>query len=122
MPTDVGNTLFRYITEERGRKDDPRIFLGEKAPHKPVGRATCGRALNTALPDRDVKGSGFHVTRKTYATNLLRGGVGATIVADALGQRGTSSVHRYLSLDTERMRMCALSLEDNGIGGWDYGK
>lgn len=120
MPTDVGNALFRYITEERGRKDDPRIFLGEKAPHKPVGKATCGKALKTALPDRNVEGSGFHVTRKTYATNLLRGGVGAATVADALGQRGTASVHRYLSLDVERMRMCALSLEDNGIGGWDH--
>lgn len=122
MPVDVGNVLFRYITEERGRKKDPRIFLGEKAPHRPVGRATCGRALKTALPDRHAEGSGFHVTRKTYATNLLREGIGAATVADALGQRGTSSVHRYLSLDTERMRMCALSLEDNGIGGWDYGK
>lgn len=122
MPVDVGNALFRYITEERGRKKDPRIFLGEKAPHRPVGRATCGRALKTALPDRHAEGSGFHVTRKTYATNLLREGIGAATVADALGQRGTSSVHRYLSLDTERMRMCALSLEENGIGGWDYGK
>lgn len=122
MPTDVGNALFRYITEERGRKNDPRIFLGEKAPYKPVGRATCGRALKAALPNRNVEGSGFHVTRKTYATNLLRGGVGAAIVADALGQRGISSVHRYLSLDTERMKMCSLSLEDNGIGGWDDGK
>jgi len=122
MPTDVGNALFRYITEERGIKNNSKIFLGEKAPHRPVGRATCNRALKSALPNRNVKGSGFHVTRKTYATNLLRGGVGAATVADALGQRGTSSVHRYLSLDMERMRMCALSLIDNGIGGLDYGK
>ena len=64
-----------------------------------MGRTTCGRALKTALPDRKVEGSGFHVTRKTYATNLLRSGVGAGTVADALGQRGTTSVHRYLSLD-----------------------
>ena len=122
MPTDVGNALFRYITEERGQKEEPRIFLGEKAPHKPVERAACGLALKTALPDRHVAGSGFHVTRKTYATQLLRGGVGAAVVADALGQRGTSSVDRYLSLDTDRMRMCALSLDDCRIGGWDYGK
>lgn len=118
MPTDVGNALYRYITNERGRKDSPEIFLGEKAPHRPVGRATCSLALKTALPDRQVKGSGFHVTRKTYATNLLRGGVGAATVADALGQRNTSSVHRYLSLDEDRMRMCAISLAANGIGVW----
>lgn len=119
MPTEVGNVLFRYIMEERGKKDNPSIFLSEKAPHKPLGRAVCHRALETALPDRDVPGSGFHVTRKTYATNLLRNGVGMIHVADALGQRGTSSVHKYLALDEDRMKMCALSLEDCGIGRWE---
>lgn len=120
MPAEVGNALFRYITEERGKNKSPNIFLSEKAPHKAVGRAACGKALNTALPDRKVEGSGFHVTRKTYATALLRNGVGVNTVAEALGQRGTSSVHRYLSLDQERMRMCALELNSCGIGGWNH--
>ncbi|MDD3041181.1 tyrosine-type recombinase/integrase [Bacteroides sp.] len=118
MPTEVGNALFRYIMEERHKKAAPNIFLSEKAPHRIVGRAVCIRALKTALPNRDLEGSGFHVTRKTYATNLLRKGVGADMVANALGQQGTASVHRYLSLDVDRMRICALSLKDCGIGGW----
>jgi site-specific recombinase XerD len=122
MPTEVGNALFRYIKEERHQKDNPCIFLSEKAPYKPVGRSTCNRALDSALPDRNVSGSGFHVTRKTYATSLLRNGVGADLVADALGQHGTASVHRYLSLDTDRMQMCALSLNDCGIGRWNNGQ
>lgn len=120
MPAEVGNALFRYITEERGQNKSPNIFLSEKAPHKSVGCAVCRKALNTALPDRKVEGSGFHVTRKTYATALLRNGVGTDVVAEALGQRGTSSVHRYLSLDQERMRMCALELDSCGIGGWSH--
>ncbi len=45
MPTEVGNAIYRYITEERHTKDFQNIFLSEKAPHKPVGRAVCGRAL-----------------------------------------------------------------------------
>jgi len=81
--------------EERGKKNNPSIFLSEKAPHKPVGRAVCHTALKTALPERNVPASGFHVTRKTYATGLLKNGVGIMHVADALGQRGISSVHRY---------------------------
>lgn len=120
MPADVGNALFRYITEERGPKSSPRVFLSEKSPRKPIGRAVCNAALKTALPDRKVEGSGFHVTRKTYATQLLKNGVGAAMVAEALGQRGTSTVHRYLSLDTDRMRMCPLSLTECGIGGWTH--
>lgn len=122
MPADVGNALFRYITEERIRNKNPKIFLSEKAPHSPVDKSSCRRALKTVLPDRHVEGSGFHVMTKTYATNLLRGGTGAATVADTLGQRGTSSVHRYLSLDPDRMMKCALSLEENGIGGWNYEK
>ncbi|MBP5291562.1 MAG: tyrosine-type recombinase/integrase [Lachnospiraceae bacterium] len=121
MPPEVGNALFRYITEERHKKSVKEIFLSEKAPHKPVKRATCNNALKDALPDRNVNGSGFHVMRKTFATQLLRNGVGMPLVAEALGQRGTSAVNRYLSLDTDRMRMCPLDLADCGIGGWKHG-
>ena len=120
MPTEVGNALFRYITEERHKKGERNIFLSERAPHKPIKRASCNRALKSALPNRNVEGSGFHVMRKTYATQLLRGGVGAPLVAEALGQRGTTAVHRYLSLDTDRMRLCPLSLAECGIGGWNH--
>ena len=122
MPAEVGNAIFRYIMEERGQKSSPKVFLSEKAPRKPVGSAVCNKALKTALPDREVEGSGFHVTRKTYATELLKNGVGANMVAEGLGQRGTSSVHRYLSLDTERMQMCPLCLSECGVGEWSYEK
>lgn len=117
MPAEVGNALFRYITEERYPRNDRKIFLSENAPHDPVGRSACTSALDAALPDRDVNGSGFHVTRKTYATGLLQKGVGAPMVAEALGQSDTSSVHRYLSLDSGRMSLCAMSLSDFDIGG-----
>lgn len=120
MPPVVGNALFRYIMEERHPMETTDIFLSERAPYKPVTRQVCKRAIDTALPDRKVEGSGFHVTRKTYATNLLKQGVGAGIVAEALGQRGTSSVHRYLSLDADRMRMCSIPLDFFDIRGWNH--
>ena len=119
MPDEVGNALFRYIMEERHKNPVGNIFLSENAPYKPIKRASCNRALKAALPERNVEGSGFHVTRKTYATQLLRNGVGAGMVSEALGQRGTTAVHRYLSLDSERMRLCPLSLKECGIGGWN---
>jgi len=116
MPTDVANALYRYLMAERPDTEYRNIFLGERAPYRKLGRSACGRALDSALPGRDVPGSGFHVTRKTYATSLLRNGVGVDLVSEALGQKGTAAVHRYLSLDEERMRMCPLSLEAEGIG------
>lgn len=122
MPVDVGNAIFRYIMEERRKKSDPHLFLRARAPYIPVGSGACTQALEKALPDRDVAGSGFHVTRRTFATSLLRAGTGIDMVADALGHRGTGAVHRYLSLDDDRMLMCPISLQDYGIGGWDYEK
>lgn len=122
MPNEVGNALFRYITEERGQNPSPSIFLSSRAPHSSVGGIVCWKALKAALPERNVPGSGFHVTRKTYATDLLRNGVGTDMVAEALGQSGTASVNRYLSLDENRMRTCSLSLQNYGIGGWTGGR
>ena len=120
MPVDVGNAVYRYITEERREKSIPQVFLRMNAPYGPVGTWACIQALEKALPERNVAGSGFHVTRRTFATCLLRTGTGMNTVADALGHRGTGTVHRYLSLDDGRMRMCPLSLRDYGIGGWTY--
>ncbi len=122
MPVDVGNAVYCYITEERREKKIPQVFLRGNAPYSPIGTGACTQALEKALPSRDVDGSGFHVARKTFATCLLRAGAGIDTVADALGHRGTGTVHRYLSLDDDRMRMCPLSLRDYGIGGWKHEK
>lgn len=122
MPTIVGNALFRYIMEERHPKEEKAIFLSSKAPYAPIkSRSACSEALRSALPDRHVDGSGFHVTRKTYASERLQNNVSVDAVAEMLGQQNTASVHRYLALDEQRMRMCALSLEDYKIGGWHNG-
>ena len=37
------------------------------------------------------------------------------LISDSLGHSTNGTVHKYLSLDEERMRFCALSLEDTGI-------
>lgn len=115
IPTDVANALYRYLMQERPKTDCRNIFIREHAPYRSVGRQACQGALHSALPERDVPGSGFHVTRKTYASSLLAGGVGISMVAEALGQTGTDTVHRYLSLDEKRMRMCPLSLAGEGL-------
>ena len=122
MPAEVGNALYQYITKERRQSPNPVIFLSEDAPFEPLDSTACIRALHSALPERSVPGSGFHVTRKTYATQLLRNGVGVDMVINALGQRGDDAVDRYLCVDDERMRLCPVSLLEYGIGGWSHEK
>ena len=91
------------------------MFIRHKAPYTPLDPQACQAALRRALPGRSVPGSGFHVFRKTFATNLLRAGAEAQDVAEALGHRGLHTVNRYMGLDEERMRSWALSLAQQGI-------
>lgn len=115
MPVSVGNALYLYITEARPESDSPYIFLKNKAPYTQLAKQACARALERALPDRDVPGSAFHVTRKTYSTALLRGGCCPDDIVDLMGHSDRQSLVRYLSLDEEGMRRCPLSLEETGI-------
>lgn len=113
MPVAVGNAIFRYLKQSRPRMAVCRnVFVDFKAPFCGMSRNICYGALKRALPDRDVRGSGFHVTRKTFSTNRLRNGVRPESIADVIGHRDTESLKHYLSLDDERMAACPLSLAD----------
>lgn len=115
MPADVANAVYRYIAAERPESGEESVFLRCKAPFTPLDAGAAQRSLQKALPDRHVPGSGFHSLRKTFASNMLRGGAAPTQVAEALGHRGIDNVRKYLSLDEKRMRLCAMSLEESGL-------
>lgn len=85
------------------------------APYTKAGKGVCLDALRRALPERFVPGSGFHMTRKTFSTALLRKGVKRPLIADLLGHTGMNNLKKYLSIDSEHMKSCPLSLSELGI-------
>ena len=116
LPVEVGNAVYSYITSGRPKTGTEYIFIRSKAPYGKLTGKICTKALYRILPERkDVKGGGFHVTRRTFATNLLRNHAGIDNVMDALGHRDPTSVMMYLLLDDERSRKCGLSLDSAGI-------
>lgn len=116
LPVEVGNAVYSYITSGRPKTGTEYIFIRSKAPYGKLTGKVCTKALYRILPERkNVKGGGFHVTRRTFATNLLRNHAGIDDVMDALGHRDSSSVMKYLLLDDERSRKCGLSLDRAGI-------
>lgn len=115
MPTQVANALYRYIMCERPESEHREVFLKERAPYDPVGRFSCWQSINRALPERNIHGSGFHVTRKTFATNLLRNNMALQQISEVLGHRTLANVHKYLYLDEERMKSCGFSLADKNL-------
>jgi len=115
MPVEVANAVFNYIIAERHNSESRKVFLTEKAPYGNVSKGACLSALKSALPERKVPFSGFHVTRKTFATNMLRNGTSPHEVAEALGHRGLETVSRYLSVDDNGMKNVCLSLKELGL-------
>ncbi|MBR3429453.1 MAG: tyrosine-type recombinase/integrase [Clostridia bacterium] len=110
MPDDVGNAIFFYLRDGRPKTGSPFLFVRHRAPFTALDRIACVRALKVALPGRNVPRSGFHVTRKTFATGRLRAGTNRQTISELLGQRDTSSLNHYLYLDSERMKQCPIML------------
>lgn len=116
MPVDVGNAIYAYISNGRPKNGSEFIFIRSKAPYRKLTGKVCTKALYRILPERkEVTGGGFHVTRRTFATNLLRNHAGINEVMDALGHQDSTSIMKYLLLDEERSRRCGLSLENAGL-------
>lgn len=115
FPVAVGNALFLYLTQGRPDSRSGFVFITHKAPYDKLSRCACTDIMEKAFPDPGSRPGGFHITRKTYATERLRNSCGISQVADLLGHRGTHTVHKYLSLDEERMRLCPFSLSESGI-------
>ena len=115
MPVKTGNILFRYIRDGRPESGSPYIFIRHEAPYDGVKRGVCRSALKRFIAPVDGNGCSFHIVRKTFATNLLTGSVNVELISDSLGHSTDGTVHKYLSLDEKRMRMCPLSLAEAGI-------
>ena len=108
MPVAVGNSIYRYLKEGRPASGSDFIFLSSVAPYGPVGRHACSKALEKALGSTDHS---FHALRRTFATRLLKAGVGTDTIRDSLGHSTTDTVSRYLSVSEDGIRGCCLPLE-----------
>lgn len=115
MPDQVANALYQYIMEERPESECDTVFVQNKAPFESVSSQVCTSALNRALPQRNVYDSGFHVTRKTFATNLIKNKATAEEVMETLGHRNLSNIRKYLSLDDQNMIKCPFSLIERDL-------
>lgn len=115
MPVKTGNILFRYLRDGRPQSDEPFVFICHEAPYSRLHRSVCAKALIRFIEPASDKGRGFHVVRKTFATQLLDSRTKVELISDSLGHSTDDIIHKYLSLDEKRMRLCPLSLEETGI-------
>lgn len=108
----TGNCIFRYLRDGRRKgTGHAELFLKVEAPFGPVSTAACKGAMKRS----GLSTSRTHLLRKTFATSLLKGGATIVETAEMLGHSDLSTVHKYTALDSERMRMCPLSLAEVGL-------
>jgi integrase len=119
IPTDVGNSVYRYVTEGRPQLGETGyIFVSHNAPFFVVSHAVCRNALTRVLASAGFVlpyGQGFHITRRTFATRLLTARTEINRIAESLGHADTMSVDIYLARDEESMRLCPLPFTIGGI-------
>lgn len=114
MSVDVGNSLYKYILKGRPKVVSDYVFVNHRVPYDKLNTSCCRKALNKAL---NKKMHGFHITRKTFASRMLKNKVNTDTIADSLGHSNCSTVHEYLATDANSMKQCALSLKGIEVKG-----
>ncbi|MBE5040538.1 tyrosine-type recombinase/integrase [Ructibacterium gallinarum] len=118
--TEVGNSVYRYITEGRPRNSKSnRVFLSHNPPYDGLKHSSIVRnSLKQIFLKENVSvPKGFHITRKTFASNLLCSGNTIDMIATALGHSSLRNIDPYLSTDDKNLRLCGIGCENINYKG-----
>lgn len=118
LHVDTANAIYRYLRDGRSETDSPYLFVKVKRPFNKLSRHACIYAINSISEKLDIeKMHGFHITRRTYASNIMKNTHDIPKTATLLGHEGNANVHKYLNIDDEMMNMCPLALSVIPLGG-----
>jgi len=110
LTVDVGTAIQDYILNARPKTEEPYVFLRMKSPATQIGRSVPYTALKTYVTKAGLPQMQFHGLRRMLGTNLVVEGVPVTTVAQILGHSSIEPTKQYVSLDSPRLKECALGL------------
>lgn len=111
---EAGSAISDYILNGRPDSDAEEIFLRAKAPFRKLDRgpAVLFRFYHyldkAGIAHSPSDGKTLHGLRRRLGTNMLGAGVPVTTIAQVLGHAGLGSTERYLSIDMNGLKDCAL--------------
>ena len=113
----VGNRIYDYCTSERPEISSEYIFLRECTPYErltPSGLAHIVDRLFDKIGIRLNPGDrrGTHIFRHHVATELLKNGLPAPVIAGTIGQESQSSLNKYLHADIVHLKEFALDVSE----------
>ena len=128
LTRDVGEALQDYLFNARPEVSFNQVFIRLMPPYTPLRAAvTIGEIYRdccvTAGFEPQKINKRFHTLRRTLGTSMVAGGTTIDTVAQVLGHTEINSAQKYISLDGEHLKICALSFDGiapaNLIGGVD---
>ena len=113
----VGNAIVDYCRKERPSADNNYLFVGNHAPHHPIGSGAIYIAVESVMKEAGIRRNkgdrrGAHIFRHHFATSLLENNVAPTIITAALGHASPVSLNAYLYSDMVHLKECALSISN----------
>ena len=115
LTADIGNSIYRYILEERPRVDDDHIFLRSQAPFSPLeGHPTCYCIVSNILQRADIQKDGriwgMCMLCHNAASMMVQNCVPLTTIAAILGHAETRTTDIYITADINNLKECVLPL------------
>ena len=114
LTKDVGEAIQDYILHGRQDTESDTVFLRIHAPFQAfadgvaIGDMYDYYRKQAGLPRNAFDGKGFHALRRSAARNMTTSGVPVTTVAQVLGDSDMNSTKKYIALDSEHLKDCAL--------------
>jgi site-specific recombinase XerD len=104
------SALKAYLRRDRPRCTSTTLFVGHRAPHKPMTRGGVSHAVvrvaeRAGLRDR-VNGS--HILRRSLASRMLDNGATLKQIADFLGHKSIDTTTLYTKVDLATLSRVAL--------------
>lgn len=120
---DVGVALQDYILHARPSIPVPELFLtsrgirGAIVDAMAIGDMFRNYEAKACVARQPFDGKGFHGLRRRLAKKLIVSGTSTATIAQILGHTEVQSTEKYLSLDTDNLRECALDFSGIPLKG-----
>lgn len=111
---DIGDAIINYLQYVRPVSAAPNVFLSACAPYRPINRLIINGAISRIIKASKVdignRKFGPHAMRHTLASRLLDNGASLPVISEVLGHETTQTTMKYLRIDLNNLRRCALGV------------
>lgn len=111
---EVGTAIIDYLKFGRPKHDSTVIFLRTRAPIQPFSADGIGLLVSRCISKAGLlsgeRKHGSHALRHSLASRLLENNVPLPVISEILGHTNTNTTAAYLSVDVNKLRMCALEV------------